>query len=336
MRARSRQNWWVGMLLCGAAACGQELVLPQNKPTGSAAGAPSEGVTGASGAPDDAGPRPRLPVAEQPVFTTFGGAGGDSAVDDKSLGGNAGFADQSTGGSKPSGGTGGAKPNGGAAGSSGAKSNGGAAGSGGAKPNGGAAGSSGAKSNGGAAGSGGLGLAGEAGSGGVTSGVPGPAALMFSEYVEGSGSFKALEIYALDASSLEGCELQTYFNGKFEPSRLALHGELAQGAVQVLCSSALATAQPTLCDRSTSLTFNGNDALALSCDGTLLDVIGQIGVDPGDSWGVGATADHTLRRRCSVTLGRSDGNQSFEIDAEWLTLGVDTFSDLGQRDCALP
>jgi hypothetical protein len=157
---------------------------------------------------------------------------------------------------------------------------------------------------------------------------------LFSEYVEGSGSMKALEIYALASSSLEGCELHTYFNGKLEPTRLALHGELERGAVQVLCSSALATAQPPLCDRSTNLTFNGDDALALSCDGALLDVIGQIGVDPGDAWDVGATLDHTLRRRCSVAQGRTDGNQPFQVDAEWLTLGVDTFSDLGKRDCA--
>jgi len=157
---------------------------------------------------------------------------------------------------------------------------------------------------------------------------------LFSEYVEGSGSFKALEIYALAPSSLEGCELQTYFNGKLEPSRLVLHGSLAQGSVQVLCSSALATAQPNLCDRSTSLTFNGDDALALSCGGVLLDVIGQIGVDPGDAWADGATADHTLRRRCSVTVGRRDGSQSFEPDPEWLVFGVDTFSDLGAHDCA--
>jgi hypothetical protein len=160
-----------------------------------------------------------------------------------------------------------------------------------------------------------------------------PPALFFSEYVEGSGSFKALEIYASEPSSLEGCELQTYFNGKLEPSRLALHASLAPGSVQVLCSTALAAAQPSLCDRSTSLTFNGDDAVALSCGGVLLDVIGQIGVDPGDAWAAGATADHTLRRRCSVTVGHSDGSQPFDPDPEWLTFGVDTFSDLGAHDC---
>ncbi len=308
MRARGQRSWWKGVLLLGVAACGQELVLPQKPATKSAdaAGASSEGVTGASGASDDTAGHPRLPVASEPVFTTFGGAGGDSATIDDGSAGNAG-AEPLTSGARDGAGGGGAL--------------GGAAG---AKPIGGAAGMT------------GLGGASEAGGGGVGSTVSGPAALLFSEYVEGSGSFKSLEIYALEASSLESCELLTYFNGKLEPSHLALHGQLGRGEVQVLCSPALATAQPTLCDRSTSLTFNGDDALALSCDGTPLDVIGQIGVDPGDAWGAGATLDHTLRRRCSVVTGRSDGPQPFVIDAEWLTLSVDTFADLGVRSCAGP
>jgi hypothetical protein len=171
------------------------------------------------------------------------------------------------------------------------------------------------------------------GGGGVDGSSLEPAALIFSEYVEGSASFKALEIYALEASSLEGCALETYFNGNLEPTRLALHGQLAHGQVQVLCSSTLATAQPQACDRSTSLIFNGDDALALSCDGKVLDVIGQVGVDPGDAWSMGATLDHTLRRRCSVSSGRVDGSQPFAVDAEWLTLSVDTFADLGVRSC---
>jgi hypothetical protein len=156
---------------------------------------------------------------------------------------------------------------------------------------------------------------------------------LFTEYVEGTGSSKALELYALTASSLEGCELETYFNGKLEPARLALHGEIPAGETYVLCSSALASAQPPLCDRSTNLTFNGDDALALRCGGQLLDVIGQIGVDPGAAWGEGATADHTLRRHCDVSSGSSSGSEPFEPAEEWSSFGPDLFEDLGLRVC---
>jgi hypothetical protein len=321
MKTSGGLGWWVLAVVCSASACGQELALPTaDSGKTSVADAPVDGTTGASGAPAEAPPRARLPIADTPIFTEFGGAGGDETA-------GAGDAVATMSGSGGSGAT----SRGGSGGSAG---HGGAGGSGGRASTGGSVGVSGAagtKASAGAAGSG----AGDAGSGGSGGAVTaGPPAILFSEYVEGSGSFKALEIYAMAASSLEGCELQTYFNGKLEPSRLALHGSLTQGRVQVLCSSALATTQPSLCDRSTSLTFNGDDALALSCGGVLLDVIGQIGVDPGDAWAAGATADHTLRRRCSVTVGRADGSQPFEPDAEWLLFGVDTFSDLGAHGCS--
>jgi hypothetical protein len=287
---RGNQGFWVGIVLSFVAACGQELVVPESsKPqkTKAAENAPDQGFTGAGGAADEASTKPRLPVAEEPIFTTFGGAGGDASTPG-GAGGDTLETESSGAGGKP--------------GSSG--------------------GSFGGSDGGGSA---------VAGAGGAPSG---PAALLFSEYVEGTGSFKALEIYALEASSLEGCELLTYSNGKLEPARLALHGQLARGDVHVLCSSALATALPNACNRSTNLNFNGDDALALSCEGRVLDVVGEIGVDPGDSWGTGATLDHTLRRRCEVTMGRSGGDAPFAIDAEWLTLGADTFSDLGVRNCA--
>ncbi len=170
------------------------------------------------------------------------------------------------------------------------------------------------------------GAAGE--SGGVTAPPP---RLLFSEYVEGKKSDKALELFALQGGSLDGCELQTFFNGKTEPTKLALEGEIASGALYVLCSPELGKSQP--CSRSTNLAFNGDDALALVCNGVVQDIIGEIGVDPGESWGMGATLDHTLQRRCEVTGGRSDPATPFVVDAEWHTLGVDTFTDLGQRDC---
>jgi hypothetical protein len=301
-----KQKWWGSLLLaCWAvAACDQELVIPRgmNKETKPVVDAPSDGFTGAGGAGDETAPAAPLPISNEPVFTDFGGAGGRGANADE-----AGAAGQTA-----------AVPHAGGPATGGMK---GTAGSAGAKAAGGTTGHPvGGEANGGEANGGGAAMAPE---------------LLFSEYVEGSGSFKALEICALATASLEGCELQTYSNGKLEPSRLVLHGELAPGKTQVLCSSALALQQPNLCDRSTSLIFNGNDALALSCGGEQLDVIGQVGVDPGEAWGAGATLDHTLRRRCEVTAGRRDGSSAFEVDAEWLTLGVDTFSDLGVRNCSL-
>lgn len=282
-----------------ACACDQQLDLPQaptKRATSAAANRPSDGITGAAGMTQEGDPPERLPLPTEPQLTSFGGEGGQGLAEDMGM--------EAT------------RPRGGAGGGSGSSTLGGAAGAGGTQRAGGAGGMTTA------------GIGGEAGSA-SESGLP---QLYFSEYVEGSGSFKALEIYAAAACSLEGCELQTFSNGKAEPSRLALHGSLLAGQTHVLCSSTLAAAQPSACNRSTSLTFNGDDALALSCGAVTLDVFGEIGVDPGDSWADGATLDHTLRRRCSVTQGRA-ASEPFDVDAEWITFGTDTFADLGRRDC---
>jgi hypothetical protein len=163
-----------------------------------------------------------------------------------------------------------------------------------------------------------------------------PPALWFSEYIEGSSSNKALEISARTHSVLDGCRVGTYFNGKNEATVVAtLSGVLEAGQVLTLCTSALKEKLAAVCDQVGNLTFNGDDVVALSCDGVILDVIGQIGVDPGVAWGSepSTTADHTLRRKCGVLSGDSLGTDAFEPRTEWLAFPVDTFDGLGAHGC---
>jgi len=163
-----------------------------------------------------------------------------------------------------------------------------------------------------------------------------PAALFFSEYIEGSSSNKALEITAPQTAVLDGCKVGAYFNGKSEASVIAiLSGSIQAGRVLTLCTSALKARLGSVCDQVGNLTFNGNDALAISCAGKILDVIGEVGVDPGTAWGSGetTTADHTLRRKCSVTVGDPVGLDAFEPSLEWQAFPADTFSGLGSRGC---
>ncbi len=205
---------------------------------------------------------------------------------------------------------------------------------------GGFGGSSGSSSNGGKAsagssgGTGGVPIDG-AGAGGA--GEPEPAlghALLFTEYVEGSSSYKAVEITALEDSSLEGCRVATYFNGATSANGAALDGVLLEGQSTVVCSSALA-GQGAHCPRTAGLTFNGDDAVVLECDGVVIDAIGQIGVDPGTAWGSGdvSTVDHTLRRRCDAVPDPDPAN-AFDPSVEWLGFPKDSFEDLGQRECS--
>jgi hypothetical protein len=198
---------------------------------------------------------------------------------------------------------------------------------------------SGAAGAGGKVGSGGKsasnGESGDAGSSGASENID-PPVLWFSEYIEGTSSNKALEITARARTQLDGCKVSTYFNGKTEATIVAsLSGTLEAGQVLTLCTSSLKEKLAEVCNQVGNLTFNGDDAIALSCDTRILDVIGQIGVDPGTAWGseMNSTADHTLRRQCSVQSGDPLGEDEFEPGLEWQALPVDTFDGLGAGGC---
>lgn len=158
--------------------------------------------------------------------------------------------------------------------------------------------------------------------------------LLFTEYVEGSSSYKALEITALEDASLDGCRIAIYFNGATTANGTALEGVLQKGESFVVCSSALANLGAP-CSRTAGLTFNGDDAIALECDGSPVDVIGQVGVDPGTAWGSGeiSTLDHTLRRRCDA-VPDADPSDPFDPSVDWLGYPKDSFDDLGKFDCS--
>ena len=80
--------------------------------------------------------------------------------------------------------------------------------------------------------------------------------------------------------------------------------------------------------------WNGDDAIALrkgGTGGTIIDVIGQIGFDPGTEWGTGlaSTVDNTIRRKVTVEAGDGNGADAFDPAAEWDGYAVDTFDGLG-------
>ena len=65
----------------------------------------------------------------------------------------------------------------------------------------------------------------------------------------------------------------------------------------------------------------------------VIDVIGEIGFDPGTEWGAGATstADNTLRRLPAVCAGDADGSDDFDPFAEWEGFATNTFTNLGSH-----
>jgi hypothetical protein len=79
------------------------------------------------------------------------------------------------------------------------------------------------------------------------------------------------------------------------------------------------------------LLWSGNDAVALRRAGVVIDVIGQVGVDPGAEWGSGdaSTADNTLRRRPAIESGDPDGSDPFDPALGWTGHPIDAFDGLG-------
>ncbi|GAA5210173.1 ExeM/NucH family extracellular endonuclease [Microbacterium kyungheense] len=165
--------------------------------------------------------------------------------------------------------------------------------------------------------------------------------LLISEYVEGSGFNKAVEVYNPSTSTVDlaaaGYSLRVYFNGATAFTSIALTGMVAAGDVFVLTqatsgSNVVSADLLARADQSTTVSlFNGDDAVALVKGSTVVDVFGQIGVDPGTAWGTGdtSTVNHTLRRQPSVAVGDADGSNAFDPSLEWAGFAQDTFDGLG-------
>ncbi|MGS2613291.1 lamin tail domain-containing protein [Micromonospora sp. LZ34] len=163
-----------------------------------------------------------------------------------------------------------------------------------------------------------------------------PTDLFISEYVEGSSNNKAIELYNGTGAAVDlaagGYQLQLYFNGSTTPTNVPLTGSVAAGEVFVFAHASAGPAILAQADQTTSVgLFNGDDAVVLSRAGTVLDSLGQVGVDPGTEWGGGltSTADNTLRRLASVTAGDTEPSDAFDPAAQWSGFATDTFDGLG-------
>lgn len=158
--------------------------------------------------------------------------------------------------------------------------------------------------------------------------------LIISEYIEGSGSNKAMEFTNVGNKPIElsNFEVRLFSNGSQTPSR-SYHlpeKQLAPGAVFTVVhpNATLFTAY----DTTYAFNFNGNDAIQLInlITRDTIDVIGQVGVDPGDGWTVdevvNATYDHTLVRRPEVNVGTKEWALG---ETSWVVSTLDDVSNFG-------
>jgi predicted extracellular nuclease len=187
----------------------------------------------------------------------------------------------------------------------------------------------------------------------VSAAAPPPAAgqptdLFFSEYIEGSSNNKALEIYNGTAAAIDlgagGYTVQMFFNGSASAGlTISLTGTVAAGDVFVLAHASAVDEILGVADQTNGAGwYNGDDAVVLRRGTTVLDVIGQIGFDPGTEWGTGntSTADNTLRRMLAIVTGDTNGADVFDPASEWSGFATNTFAGLGCHNaepaCAIP
>jgi hypothetical protein len=174
----------------------------------------------------------------------------------------------------------------------------------------------------------------------VASAAATPSDLFISEYLEGSGSNKALELYNGTGAPIDlgagAYALDFYTNGATVVSvSIALTGTVADGDVFVIANPSANAAVLAQADATNAgINFNGNDAIVLRHGAAFLDFFGQVGVDPGiPGWGIDPTntVDNDLVRKSSVNTGDASGADAFDPATEWVGFPIDTFTNLGSH-----
>jgi hypothetical protein len=168
--------------------------------------------------------------------------------------------------------------------------------------------------------------------------------LFISEYVEGSSNNKCIEIFNPTANpvNLSFYSLNFHNDGNPNPSfSTPLSGTIQPKSTFVVCHSGAETsaAQQNFYQIAN---YNGNDAIVLMKNNSPVDIFGNIGCDPGDSWSGGGnnTQNMTLVRKPCVVDGITNNpgsNCSFPtLSTEWLRYPEDDFSNLGFHNFLSP
>jgi hypothetical protein len=194
--------------------------------------------------------------------------------------------------------------------------------------------------------------------------------LFISEYIESINNNNAIEIYNPTASSinLAGYTINRYSNGASSgPESWQLGGTIASGDVIVVGNGQLDSVDlgtywsvpvdPVFyallddhCngdyDANSTFYFNGDDAMTLEKNDTIIDIFGKVGEDPGSAWTDDASAGYTdanggtwwtkrqtLIRKSSVKQGITQNPILFNPTAEYDSLPDQTYTEMGSHNC---
>ncbi|MGB1318421.1 MAG: lamin tail domain-containing protein, partial [Flavobacteriales bacterium] len=182
--------------------------------------------------------------------------------------------------------------------------------------------------------------------------------LFISEYVEGTGNNRAIELFnpTPNPVNLSNYSVGRYANGittgmfsnlagtiaPYDTYVIALDKRDPNGVeLEIPISAALEAAADTFLNpvyvaSNSPMYFNGNDAVALRKFGTVIDILGTIGENPAIGWfdfatGNWSTENQTLVRKPNVQEGDWNGFDTYYPDFEWDNYAVNTFSNLGSH-----
>ena len=190
--------------------------------------------------------------------------------------------------------------------------------------------------------------------------------IFISEYCEGSSQNKALEVYNPTQGTIDLGDyiIKRYSNGSLtQTEQLILSGMIASGEAIVITNGqtdstntfgyvhpdlyALGDISGTGDHADSPMFFNGDDAITLEkTNGTILDIIGKVGEDPGGAWtddasanftdangGTWWTRNKTLIRKATVQQGIGTNPSMFNATLEWDSLPQNTWTELGTHTC---
>ncbi len=186
--------------------------------------------------------------------------------------------------------------------------------------------------------------------------------LFISEYAEGSGNNKAIEFYNPTSNSINmsNYRLVRYSNGSptgtdstdltgtissFGTFVIA-NGQTSGTTSSPACSATLQALAQQLDHAYPAPTYvNGDDAMVLVriSPYKILDIFGEIGVQPTTAWsdiapfdgtaGKWWTKDHSLQRKSSVQQGVTANPSPFNVTLQWDSLSKDNWTNLGIHSC---